>query len=118
MVASLAADHGGNRGRVDYRDAGRGKSRQDFIAHVTAAEEKADEASYWLDCSWPLGRFRTRGFGRSCRRPTSSRRFSWRRSRLAERIAVNREGWSPAGPGCRLPPIVAYSLEHFCEAGE
>ena len=33
----------------NYRSACRGKSRSDFIAKLTTAEEEADEACYWLE---------------------------------------------------------------------
>jgi len=34
---------------ANYRSACRGKSRSDFIAKMTTAEEEADETSYWLE---------------------------------------------------------------------
>jgi four helix bundle protein len=33
----------------NYRAACRGKSRSDFIAKLTTAEEEADETAYWLE---------------------------------------------------------------------
>jgi four helix bundle protein len=39
----------GTRVGSNYRAACRGKSRSDFIAKLTTAEEEADETSYWLE---------------------------------------------------------------------
>ena len=109
MVPSVAADQGRNGGRLELSSRVSGKSRSDFIAKLTTAEEEADEACYWLELLVACQAFpteRVRSLLQEANELTAIFVTSIKTARANRRESGGMV--TCRSPGCRVPLIVPY----------